>query len=126
MIFKKALSILLLAAVVVFSSCYYDKEAILYPGGGTCDTAATSTFSAVVLPILNTNCNNCHGGSATAGAGIILDTYASVKTQVNNGKLVGSIIHAAGYSAMPKNGAKMTACNIAKINRWVAAGALNN
>ncbi|MFM2363295.1 MAG: hypothetical protein RLZZ316_2197 [Bacteroidota bacterium] len=124
--FKKALSILLIAVVVVFSSCYYDKEAILYPGGGTCDTAAASTFSAVVLPILNTNCNNCHGGSATAGAGINLDTYTSVKTQVNNGKLVGSIIHAAGYSAMPKNGAKMSACNIAKINRWVAAGALNN
>lgn len=124
--YKKALAIILVVAVATFSGCYYDKEEILYPGGGTCDTTAASTYSAVVLPILNTSCNNCHGGSASAGAGIILDTYAGVKAQVNNGKLMGSINHSAGYSAMPKNGAKMSACNIAKINRWIAAGSLNN
>jgi mono/diheme cytochrome c family protein len=124
--YNKALALLLVVAIAAFSSCYYDKEEILYPGGGTCDTTAASTYSAVVLPILNSSCNSCHGGSASAGGGINLDTYTSVKAQVTNGKLMGSINHSAGYSAMPKNGAKMSACNIAKINRWIAAGSLNN
>jgi hypothetical protein len=37
-----------------------------------------------------------------------------------------AINHSAGYSPMPKGGNKLPACQIAKVRRWVAAGAPNN
>jgi hypothetical protein len=107
------------------SSCYYDKEEILYPQS-VCDTTNV-TFSASVTSILTANCNNtsCHGGNATV-SGIKLGTYADVKIVVGNGKLVGALTHATGFSPMPKNAAKLSNCNIATIKKWIAAGALNN
>lgn len=112
--------------LVGLTGCYYDKEEILYPGG-TCDTANV-TYSGTVSGIINTNCNVCHStASANAsGGGIQLDTHAKLKVYVDNGKLMGSINHAGGYSPMPKNATKLSSCDIAKIQAWVNAGALNN
>jgi hypothetical protein len=121
-------SILLTAAGLFIASitnmgCYYDKEEILYPQTA-CDTT-TVTYSSSVVPMLLSNCTSCHGGSAPS-AGINLSAYAGVKAQADNGKLWGSISHAAGFSAMPKNAAKMSTCNLAKIKKWIDAGAPNN
>lgn len=121
-------SILLTAAglfIVLLSNtgCYYDKEEILYPQT-VCDTANV-TYSGSVVPVLISSCNSCHGGS-TPSAGIGLDTYAGVKAQVTNGRLWGSVSHAASYSAMPKNAAQLSSCSLAKIKKWIDAGAPNN
>ncbi|NOT92450.1 hypothetical protein [Ferruginibacter sp.] len=105
------------------SSCYYDKEEILYPQSA-CDTA-TVTYSSSVVPILVSNCTSCHAGN-TPSAGIKLDTHADVKIQVANGKLWGSVSHTASYSPMPKSGSKMSDCNLTKIKKWIDAGAPNN
>lgn len=105
------------------SGCYYDKEEILYPDT-VCDTTAV-TYSSSVVPILVSNCTVCHAGN-TPSAGIKLDTYADVNIQVTNGRLWGSVSHAASYSPMPKNGAKMSTCNLTKIKKWIDAGAPNN
>jgi mono/diheme cytochrome c family protein len=119
---------LVFVLVLVFSGtgCYYDKEEELYPGTASCDTTAASTYATTVMPILSSNCYNCHAGAATLGAGIQLDTYNGLKAKVNDGKLLKAINHEAGTSPMPKNGNKLSTCNIAKIRRWVNAGALNN
>jgi hypothetical protein len=45
---------------------------------------------------------------------------------VNNGKLMGSITWASGFSPMPKNASKMPDCEIQKIQKWIDQGALNN
>lgn len=111
--------------VLLVSSCYYDKADIVYPPAAACDTT-NATFSAKVLPLLNSKCNICHGGTAAAGAGIKLDTYATVKVQATNGKLVGAIAHTAGFKPMPQGAAQLPACDIALIRAWVNAGALNN
>ncbi|MBK7433148.1 MAG: hypothetical protein IPI66_04050 [Chitinophagaceae bacterium] len=113
-------SILLLVST---SSCYYDKAEILYPQT-ICDTAAVA-YSTAVTPILSSSCNSCHGGSIPS-AGIKLDTYMGVKQQVDNGRLWGAVSHAASYSPMPKNGNKLSSCNLDKIRIWIAAGAPNN
>lgn len=106
-----------------FNSCYYDKSDLLYPNTA-CDTAAVK-YSTSVLPILSSNCINCHGG-ATPSAGISLDSYAGVKMQVDNGRLWGAVSHSASYSPMPKNSAKLNNCSLEKIRIWIAAGAPNN
>ena len=105
------------------NSCYYDKSDLLYPDTA-CDTAAVK-YSTSVLPVLSSNCVNCHGGT-TPSAGISLDSYSGVKIQVDNGRLWGAVSHTASYSPMPKNSAKLNNCSLEKIRIWTAAGAPNN
>ena len=107
----------------LFTSCYYDKEEILYPDT-TCDTSVVK-YSTAILPVLSSNCISCHGGS-TPSAAINLSNYAGVKQQVDNGRLWGAVSHSANYSPMPKNGGQLNTCNLAKLRMWIAAGALNN
>lgn len=106
------------------SACYNDKEIILYPESN-CTTPTTAAYGADVVPLLNQHCNNCHTGSFASG-GVRLDSYAEVKKYVDNGRLMGSIQWQSGFSAMPKNGTKLSSCNIGKIQVWIASGAANN
>jgi hypothetical protein len=126
-LFSKPLSIIAITLVAVLlltaTGCYYDKEEVLYPSTA-CDTTVVS-YSMSVVPVLSANCISCHGGS-TPSAAIRLDNYASVKQQADNGRLLGTVNHDPSYSAMPKGGNKLNACNIAKIRKWIAAGSPNN
>lgn len=90
----------------------------------TCDTTQFK-YGANISVIINTFCTGCHSGTAASG-GIDLSNYANVKIQATNGRLVGAVSHAAGYSAMPKDAYKLNDCQITQIKKWVAAGALNN
>ena len=110
--------------VLSLIGCYYDKEEILYPGT-SCKAVTTPTYATDVSPILTQRCNNCHGGTSPS-ANIRLDVYTDLMISVNNGSLLGSIKHASGFSAMPKNTSKMSACEIQKIEDWIAQGSANN
>ncbi len=123
--------VLILITIVTlsfFESCYYDKQDLLYPDGKTpCDTTAVAKFASDVLPIMNASCNasGCHN-TASAGGGIILDTYAGVKTQAANGRLMGSMNQTGGYSAMPRGASKLNSCTLIKIQQWINSGTPNN
>src|SRR6476620_5698373 len=112
---------LVLGAAILYSCTKTTGEA---PGTGNCVTA-NMKYSTDVTAILQANCYSCHSG-AVINAGINLSTYAGVKSVVDNGKLVGTISHAAGFKPMPDGGAKLSECTINKIKSWVNAGALNN
>lgn len=119
---------LILIAISSFTACYYDKKDQVYPQVvvAACDTTNVS-YSVTVTNILNANCNNCHGASANSlGAGIVLNTYATVKPYITNGRLVNSILQNGNASPMPKNMAKMDICSINKIIVWANRGAINN
>jgi hypothetical protein len=116
---------LIIFSFLVFTSCYYDKAEIIYTQNIACDTTNVK-YSTVVVPILNSNCNGCHGGNAAMGAGIILDNYTSTKVYVDNRRLINSILQNGSASSMPKGGGKLDACTIRKINSWINQGALNN
>lgn len=88
-----------------------------------CDTTQFA-FGAVVNPLMTTYCVGCHNPSSPGGS-ILLNTYAGVQAIALNGKLMGTITHASGFSPMPKGG-KLSQCQITQINKWVVAGALNN
>lgn len=91
---------------------------------GNCDVTNPS-YSGTVKPILDTYCSGCHSGSSPQG-NVDYNQYNGVKATVTNGRLLGAIDHASGFSAMPKNSNKLSACNILKIRAWIDAGALNN
>ncbi len=126
----KIILILLISSltIAVCNSCYYNKQDILYPDGNIpCDAAGAVKFSSDVLPVMNASCNSsgCHNTSSAA-AGVILDTYAGIKNQATNGRLMGSINQTSGYSSMPKGGAKLNSCTLTKIQQWINDGTPNN
>ncbi|WP_205502171.1 cytochrome c [Rufibacter psychrotolerans] len=111
------------------SACKDDKEEEITPNNPNqqpqqCDTNSV-TYSGTVSGIISSNCLACHNATQANG-GMILDTYARVKQVADNGKLMGVITHASGFPAMPQGGPKLSDCNIAKIKKWVDAGAPNN
>lgn len=92
--------------------------------GTPCDSN-NFTYSANIKPMMDTYCKGCHSG-ASASKGVVLDTYDGVKNAALNGKLLQTIRHQAGVSAMPSGGAKLSNCQIAQVQKWTTAGALNN
>lgn len=90
-----------------------------------CDTTGTIRYSTQITPLLQTYCNGCHSG-ASPSDGINLSNYAGVKSSVDNGGLWGAVSHQTGYAAMPQNAAKLGACELTKIQKWIQDGAQNN
>ncbi|MCU7549473.1 cytochrome c [Chitinophagaceae bacterium LB-8] len=130
---KSTLFSLLTFATILITSCSKDNEQDEAQnqnpsgggnGGSTCDTVNIK-YATGVVPILQANCYVCHGNGSAEGS-VTLDNYNALKTKANNGTLLGVITHAAGYPQMPKNGAKLSDCNINKIRSWINNGAQNN
>ncbi|MBK7886356.1 MAG: hypothetical protein IPJ86_03360 [Bacteroidetes bacterium] len=63
---------------------------------------------------------------SSPGGGVDLSNYAGVSGAAFDGSLLGSVEHAAGWDAMPKNSARLPDCEIIQIRKWVNAGAPNN
>jgi hypothetical protein len=109
------------------SGCYNDNSEDLYPKApiSTCDTA-NFTYSSKVQPIFNQSCalSNCHKTGSNTG-GYILDTYEGASA-VNSDRLLGAIKWLPGHSQMPKGGAKLSDCEILKIETWITKGKPNN
>ncbi len=84
-----------------------------------CDSSNV-TYSSKIASIVNTNCKGCHQAT-NAGGGISLTSYAEVKSSVQNGTFMCTVHQNAGCSPMPKGG-KLTACDIRKLEIWIANG----
>lgn len=119
---KYSIITLLLAGFI--QGCYYHDPDLLDPNRSVCDTSIV-TYSGTISPILTMHCSGCHSG-ASAPSGIRTDNYTFVKTIASNGKLLGTVTHSPGFSAMPKGGSKLNTCSIEKIRKWISAGAQNN
>lgn len=91
---------------------------------GACDTAIF-TYSGAIKPIMDRKCVGCHNPS-NLGGNIDLSTYTAVRAVALNGKLYGSVAQQPGYSPMPKNSPKLSDCEIKQVQKWIAAGSLNN
>jgi len=127
----KKITIFLFISILVisFQSCYYDKSDTLYPIGVSApctDTTGVISYTQKIVPILQSKCYGCHPANGSSGGGIAMGTYATDKLIAQNGKLYGSMNHATGFSPMPKGAAKMSACQLALIKKWIVAGASNN
>jgi mono/diheme cytochrome c family protein len=83
------------------------------------------SYKEDINPIIIQNCFVCHSNNSSISP-ISLEGYNNLLFYAESGSLVGSIKHLSGYSPMPKGASKMTDCNIAKIEAWIAQGALDN
>ena len=124
---KTSFFILLGLIALVFSTCYYHNEEMLYSNdGNSCDTT-NITFSAKVAPIFKTNCLRCHGNAVALsnGGGIRLEDYADVKAHLD--RAYGDMSHQDGYIPMPRDmSATINECSIRKVRIWKDAGGLDN
>ncbi|MBL7718030.1 MAG: hypothetical protein JNL72_04280 [Flavipsychrobacter sp.] len=89
-----------------------------------CDTNSF-TFSGAVQPILQQSCVGCHNASLASG-GVNLSNHAGTAASVSSGRLLGAIRHQGGFVAMPQGAPKLSDCQIRQVEKWVAAGTLNN
>ncbi len=109
-------------AVIWMNACSKDSEDEL--ATQQCNTN-NMRYSIDILPIITNNCYGCHN-SSTATNGIVLEGYAMLKVQADNGNLPGVISHANGYPPMPFNAPKLSDCDINKIKSWIQSGSPNN
>jgi hypothetical protein len=120
--------------LLILGSCYNDKYDKLYPAPATtiCDTT-TITYAHDIAPIISANCyspgNGCHDAAGSSTSGYDYQTnIIPLQANATDGSLVTDINWAPtrGHNNMPKNGTKLSACDIDKITRWVNLGARNN
>lgn len=126
-IIMKKIRIVFLASIIAFgfTSCYYDKEELLYGLPGDCPTKTSVSYSTNVVPLFQQKCYGCHASNSPSG-GIAMGTYDKDVALGKNGKLYGSIAHASGYSPMPKGSSKLTTCQVAAVKSWIDANYPNN
>jgi hypothetical protein len=124
---KKTSFILFALALLLagLGSCNYDNLAELHPEIN-CDPTSVS-FAGDIVPIISGSCSSlaasCHG----PGSSKPLDTYAGVKLQVDEGKLLSSVTWDGNARQMPEGkSSKIDDCSISKITQWIADGAQNN
>lgn len=112
--------IILISILLILSSCYKDKEDLLY-GDVVCDPIDVS-FSNDIMPIISNSCAivGCHvqGGSGNG----LFENYNQVKTKVDNGSLMQRVVV---DQDMPPSGS-LTPCQITYIQQWIEDGAPNN
>ncbi len=122
----KHLTLAGLSLLLSLAACTSDKMQPATPAAN-CDTA-NITYTAVIRPLTNQQCatSGCHVNGGGNAGNIDLTTHQGLKAIADNGSLLGSVRHIAGYSYMPQNAPKLDDCTIAKYAKWVADGAPNN
>ncbi|MGZ4056007.1 MAG: c-type cytochrome [Bacteroidia bacterium] len=78
------------------------------------------TYASDIKAIIETNCAKCHNENEKAGYNFL--TLESVKKGANNGELLGSIKHMAGFDPMPAHADKLDDATISKIECWINNG----
>lgn len=93
---------------------------------------ASVSFARDVLPILQQNCSNCHGGSKASG-GFQINTYKTVMAGSRTGAVVlpgdganSYIVQLLQKGTMPRRGPKLPDAQIQIIIDWINAGAPDN
>jgi hypothetical protein len=89
-----------------------------------CDTI-TVTYSTTIKNLLGNKCIGCHN-NINASGGYDLSQYSGVKARVDDGRLWGSVNFLTGFSSMPKNGQKLSDCELNQLHKWISNGAPNN
>jgi hypothetical protein len=99
------------------TGCKNYNEVDLYP---PCDTVDV-TYADDIHPIISANCLPCHSIANQFG-GIILAVLDSARIPARNGLLLKAVTHDPSVIPMPKGGAKLPDCDLAKIRRWISLG----
>lgn len=117
----KELSITFFFFLCVLFSCTFEKGEIsksrVLPVN-LCDSLNV-TYSSIVFPIIQTNCNGCHSSGYSAGD---FTTYSGLKIRIDNGSFKNRVFT---LKNMPTAG-PLSPEILEKIQCWLDAGAPDN
>ena len=134
--------VIIVLSTVLFLACKHELPfppgvvpvaEVANPGssGKTC-SADTVYFANEIQPLLNSSCamSGCHD-AVTHAEGINLGTYLGTLKIVSPGrpsdsKLYSVILETGGDRMPPPPAPALTATQIAKIQKWISQGAVNN
>lgn len=119
---------LVLGLLALPAACTYENNEDLLgnaPPRPDCDTLVAITYSGQIAPLLQQRCMSCHNNLQPSG-NFSVETPAQVQSKARTGLLLGVVSHAPGYDPMPQGAPKLSDCDVAKIRKWVQAGAPNN
>jgi len=88
----------------------------------SCDTTGTVTYQNQISAVMNANCVSCHSGSS-AQKGILLDSYANVKTNMDNGSILSAV---QGITLKMPPGGQITTCEMRQLKIWKTTGEIQN
>jgi hypothetical protein len=116
---KLASALLFIISCLLFTSCYYDNEEMLYPQAeGACDTNNV-TFGGTIATILSDNCLSCHSDANVAfGGGVHLQSVNDVR--INSSHIMPAVTR-TGPKPMPPNGVLKT-CPVTQLGIWIRKG----
>lgn len=109
------------AVLLLVVGCTFDDEETLFKDVVCPEISAPVSYSGFVKPLLEKRCVSCHNSFLSSG-NVNLEDHARLMTHIENGKFLGAIRHAPGFSPMPQGEAKLSDCDIEKIESWINAG----
>jgi hypothetical protein len=124
--FGKDLAFAVLSTLIFclgLQSCEYNNEDELFPPG-PCATD-TITYTGVIEPLMADKCYECHDDDNRLG-NVDLEGYNNLVFYVEDGSLLGSVKHDAGFSPMPDGRDQLSDCEIEQLETWISEGAQNN
>ena len=94
------------------------------------DPTVPVTYAAVISPLFDANCRQCHGSGVytVLGGGINYGDHAAIKSFYSASWLLACVEQVPGtsYNAMPKGRPKLSVADIERLKVWIAAGEPNN
>lgn len=120
-IMKKILIVGVLG-IIAFMACKHEPDVTIIGNKPIvetpCDSAGNILYATQIKPIFDVNCTGCHSAASPSG-GVSTSDSASIVLWHKAGRMIGSIRHLAGFSAMPKGGNSLTECQIRTIEIWL-------
>jgi hypothetical protein len=142
---KQKILVVIAALGLTLSSCYWHNWDTIHPQvvtkPCTVDTGTVISYSANIVPIVNSKCavGGCHSAGSVAGPGSPGDYtfygsagshgsgFASVCSGDTSGSSAWQDITAHSGNPMPQLGSpQLTPCEKATLRNWIHQGALNN
>ena len=114
-------NILILIIIVLLSSCYNDKEELLYPTNQNECNNVNSSFAYDIYPIILNKCASpsCHNSNDVAG-NLVLESYEQISSN-SQGIYQECIV----TQDMPI-GQSLTQQEIKSLKCWLLSGSPNN
>jgi uncharacterized membrane protein len=119
---KILISMLAVAFVsIIATSCYYDKEDLLYGSSVVDCSTVDSKFSTAINPLMQSKCSysGCHD-AGTAAAGVVLENHTQVAASA------GRINQRCIIEKTMPPGTPLSSNEIFALQCWINAGTPNN
>lgn len=121
---SRCVQFLLLAVITLLAtSCAKTNPTPLTNDCGT--TTLPPTYAAGIAPIMSTHCVSCHGNPSITG-GVVLNTYAGVKTTTIPGGPAASPLYSSVYLGTMPPSYRLTSDQMNALCQWIKDGSLEN